>query len=57
MEKGDKMSNALRKLKRNKARRRMKQAGYVQINKRTKDIKGKAIDKSKFAEHWKEYAG
>lgn len=50
------MSSMLRKIKRDLARNRMKKAGYTQLNKRSKDRKGAAIGRSKFAEHWKEYA-
>lgn len=33
----------------------MKKAGYVQINKKARDVKGRIIGGSKFADHWKEY--
>ena len=49
------MSSMLRKIKRDVARNRMKKAGYTQLNKRSKDRKGAAIGRSKFAEHWREY--
>ena len=47
--------NALRKLARGVAKKRMKKAGMQHICKHTVIKNGGDKSKSKFAEHWKEY--